>query len=292
MDAMWSLRAFVGTVNAGSFTRAGRELGANATSVSRAIDALEQELGVLLFRRSTRALRLTDDGEAFHARVSRILEDLADAKRSVGASGRTPTGTLRVDAPVALGRARIAPLAADLARAHPGLTIHLTLRDRFVDPLVEGVDVVVRLNGPREETLVARRLGESRMIVCAPPSLLRRRPRSPSDLTKLPCIGYLRHGRPEPWRLRDATHVPRGPLHTDDAHALLEAAANGAGLVWILDFMAHDHLRRGTLVEVLPHHGIERRPIDALYPPNRHLLPRVRLFIDHLTRQFQTFAQP
>ena len=204
MESLRRLEAFVHTARSSSFTKAGAALGLDPTSVSRAVTELEEELGVVLLQRSTRALRLTDDGAAFHERIARVLDDLVDAKRSVSASTAAPSGTLRVDAPVALGRARIAPIVIALSREHPALTIHLTLHDRLVDPRTEDVDILVRLNGPREPSLVARPLGESRMVVCASKRVIARhgRPRTPSDLTRLPCLGYLRHGKPEAWRLR------------------------------------------------------------------------------------------
>lgn len=135
------------------------------------------------------------------------------------------------------------------------------------------------------------------MILCASKQAIARhgRPRVASDLMKKPCLGYLRHDRPEPWKVGgengDVVIVtPRGPFHTDDGDALRDAALAGAGFVWVLDFMVSEHLRTGHLVEVLATRCVETRTIEALYPSNRHLLPRVRVFVDLLVATFEQTA--
>jgi DNA-binding transcriptional LysR family regulator len=288
MSTLDGIELFAATVDAGSFAAAARRVRLTPSAVSRRVALLEEELGVQLLARTTRTLRLTDDGRAFHARCARILEELREARRDLARASTTPSGTLRVDVPIALARHVIAPrMPAFLAR-HPQICLHLTVRDQFVDPVAEGLDVVVRIGDLADSSLIARRLGQCETIVCAAPAYLRRRgrPRTLRDLARHERLGYLRDGHPSAWRLVGddglETVEVDGGFHANDVDALLAAALAGRGLVALFDFLAAPHLRARRLVRVLPDHRGEARPIHALYPRNRHLLPKVRVFVDFL----------
>jgi len=284
----------VATVDTGSFSGAARRLGLSPSAVSRAVMRLERELGVALLARTTRTLRLTDDGRAFHARCVRILDELGEATDAIARASKTPSGLLRVDAPIALSREVLAPAPPGFSARHPGVRVDLTVRDQFVDPIAEGLDVLVRIGkAGSSSSLIARRLGASRIVHVASPQYLERygTPRDPTELTRHVCAGYLREGRPAGLDFvgPDGTVVEISmptKLNANDVGVLRTFALAGAGIVALFDFLARDELAAGTLVEVLPEHPSTTWPIHALYPHNRHLLPKVRAFVDFLVELF------
>jgi DNA-binding transcriptional LysR family regulator len=292
MSALDAIELFAATVDAGSFASAARRFRLTPSAVSRRVASLEAELGVQLLARTTRTLRLTDDGRAFHARCARILEELHEARRDLARARAKPSGILRVDAPIVLSRHVLAPQIPAFLERYPDLRVDLTVRDQFIDPIAEGIDVLVRVGRLADSSLVARRLGEAHVIVTAAPSyLLRRgRPRTLRDLERHERIGYLRDGQPAPWRFV----TPEGPVeidvvgafHTNDADAIVACAIAGRGLIATFDFLVAHHLRARRLVRVLADQPGDARPIHALYAPNRHLLPKVRAFVDFASRMF------
>jgi DNA-binding transcriptional LysR family regulator len=278
------------TVDAGSFAAAARKLGVTPSAVSRRVARLEDELGVRLLARTTRALRLTDDGRAFTDRCARILDELDEAKRSLARSRERPTGTLRVDCGVVVARSLLTPhLPAFLAR-HPSLSLELTVRDQRVDLVTEGVDVAVRIGVLEPMSLIAKKLGEAEIVVVGSPAYLKRRgrPGHPRDLAKHDVLGFLRDGHPAAWSYLDEggtrAIAVTGPFHSNDVDALRAVAIAGRGLVYAFDFLVEDDLRAGRLVRVLEDAAPVRWPLHALYSPNRHLLPKVRVFLDFLER--------
>ncbi|WP_394843743.1 LysR family transcriptional regulator [Pendulispora brunnea] len=295
MGTLAGIEFFTATVEAGSFASAARKLGVTASAVSRRVAQLERELGVPLLSRTTRSLSLTEDGRAFHERCVRILGELREAHDAMARASRKPSGLLRVEVPVALGHAVITPKVPRFLERYPEIRLELTMRDQFVDPVAEGIDVLVRIGPPGESSLIARRLGASQIVPCGAPTYLARRgtPKSPSDLAEHDCIGYLRDGRPDPWRFEaaDGTTMAvdiKGPYHANDAAAGYLAALEGRGLIALLDFVVKDAIARGDLVPVLEDFPMLTRPIHALYPKNRHLLPKVRVFLDFIVELFQS----
>ncbi|WP_437767949.1 LysR family transcriptional regulator [Sorangium sp. So ce281] len=294
MISLAAIELLVATVETGSFSGAARRLGVTPSAVSRRVMRLEQELGVALLARTTRSLRLTDDGQAFYARCVRIVEELGEATEAIARASKQPVGLLRVDAPVALGRDVIAPSLPRFAARYPDVRINLTLRDQHVDPVAEGLDLLVRIGPLGDSSLVARRLGASRLVHCAAPSYVARRgaPATPADLARHDCVGYLRDGRPTGFRFLtgdgDAVlEVPiSGPFHANDVDVLRHLAIAGSGVIAMFDFLAKDALAEGTLVTVLDEFPTTTWPIHALYPKNRHLLPKVRVFVDFLAGIF------
>ncbi|WP_437338513.1 LysR family transcriptional regulator [Sorangium sp. So ce394] len=294
MISLAAIELLVATVETGSFSRAARRLGVTPSAVSRRVMRLERELGVALLARTTRSLRLTDDGQAFYARCVRIVEELGEATEAIARASTKPVGLLRVDAPVTLGREVIAPSLPRFSARTPDVRVHLTLRDQHVDPVAEGLDLLVRIGQLGDSSLVARRLGASRIVHCAAPSYIARRgaPQAPADLARHDCVGYLRDGRPDPFRFPtgdgDAVlDVPiSGPFHANDADVLKRLALAGSGIVAMFDFLVKDALAEGTLVTVLEEARTMSWPIHALYPKNRHLLPKVRVFVEYLAEVF------
>ncbi|MGK3982536.1 LysR family transcriptional regulator [Sorangium sp. So ce136] len=294
MISLAAIELLVATVESGSFSRAARRLGVTPSAVSRRVMRLEQELGVALLARTTRTLRLTEDGQAFYARCVRIVEELGEATEALARASKKPVGLLRVDAPVTLGREVIAPSLPRFSARYPDVRVNLTLRDQHVDPVAEGLDLLVRVGRLGDSSLVARRLGASRIVHCAAPSYIARRgaPARPADLARHDCVGYLRDGRPAAFQFPTADgdavlEVPiSGPFHANDADVLKRLAIAGSGIVAMFDFLVKDALAEGTLVTVLEEFPTMSWPIHALYPKNRHLLPKVRVFVDFLAELF------
>lgn len=295
MSLLEGIEYFARSVEAGSFAGAARRLRVTPSAVSRKVAQLERELGVPLLTRTTRTLSLTPDGASFHLRCLRILEELGEARDALARVRQRPSGLLRVDAPVALGRIVLAPRLPALRRLCPELDVALMLRDRLADPFVEGSDVLVRMGALRDSPLVGLRLGASRLLVCASPAYLRRHgtPLTPDDLRRHACLAYLGDEGPRPWRFRDGgrtvEHSPRGSLQANDPEVLIDHARSGHGLVVAFDFLVAAPLARGELVSVLDAYAPPDWPIHALYAKNRHLVPKVRAFLEFLG---ETFGSP
>ena len=293
MSTLTGIEYFATTVESGSFASAARRLGITASAVSRRVAQLERELGVPLLARTTRSLSLTDDGRAFHERCVRILEELHEARDAIARASKRPSGVLRVDSASGLGRVVLAPRLPEFLDRHPDIKLELMLRDRFVDPIAEGLDVVLRMGSLGDSSLIARRLGEARIVVCASPAYLRKRgtPRGPGDLARHECLGFLSEGRPMHWPFASeggtfAVDIA-GRYHANDVDVLRAAAIAGEGLVALFDFLVADALASGALVQVLEAHPLTTRPIHALYPKNRQLLPKVGVFLDFLAEIFE-----
>jgi LysR family transcriptional regulator for bpeEF and oprC len=291
-NALAGVEFFAATVAAGSFAAGAKALGVTASAVSRRVAALEEELGVQLLARTTRTLRLTSDGAAFYDRCARILEEVREARDAFARVKRTPAGLLRVEVPLSLGRFVIAPALPRFLAQHPQVRVDLTLRDQVVDPVVEGMDLCLRIGELSDSSLIAKKLGESRIVHCASPSYLKRHsaPRSPPDLARHARLGYLREGRAMPFFLGESAELRpfavSGPVNVNDSSVLLGLVIAGQGIGAFFDFMAKPALARGELEMVLEDFASIAQPIHVLYPPNRHLLPKVRVFIEFLSALF------
>lgn len=291
-DELAGIEFFVAAVAGGSFAAGAKALGVTASAVSRRVAALEEGFGVQLLARTTRTLRLTSDGAAFYDRCTRILEEMREARDAFARVKRTAAGLLRVEVPLSLGRFVIAPALPRFLSQYPQVRVDLTLRDQLVDPVTEGLDLLVRIGGLSDSSLIAKKLGESRIVHCASPAYLKRHsaPRSPRDLERHARLGYLREGRAAPFFLGETDELQpfpvSGPVNANDSSVLLGLAIAGHGIGAFFDFMAKPAVARGELELVLEDFESTRQPIHALYPPNRHLLPKVRVFIEFLSRVF------
>jgi DNA-binding transcriptional LysR family regulator len=292
MSQLEAIEYFVWTVEAGSFAAAARRLGVTPSAVSRKVARLEKELGVPLLARTTRSLSLTHDGHAFHARCVRIIEELSEARDALARVRKKPSGLLRIDAPFALGRVVVAPRLTEFFKRYPDIDVALTLRDVLVDPFVEGSDVLIRIGALRDSSLIARRLGESRVVVCGSPAYLRKHgtPKTPADLANHECLAYLGPEGPRSWRFLSGDQLievsPKGTLQVNDADVLALHARAGRGLVLLFDFLIAEDLEHGKLVTVLDAYAPPAWPIHAVYPKNRQLVPKVSVLLDFLSEVF------
>lgn len=283
------MEVFVRVAELGSFTAAAASLRMPKASVTAAVQELEARLGVRLLHRTTRRVSLSADGAAYVEEAARILAEIVELEAGLGRAVATPRGRVRVDVPAAAGRHVIAPaLPAFLAR-YPDLTVEIGSTDRPVDLLAEGVDCVVRGGQVHDESLIARRLGELPVLTCAAPAYLARHglPRSPDALDGHHFVNFF---SPKSGRIYevdftrgDDARSLRMPhrVAANDADTWLALAVAGLGLVQLPCSPAvRGHLARGELVRVLPDWSAGSLPLFVLYPRNRPLPARVRVFVE------------
>lgn len=291
MAGLQAIVAFTETARRRGFAGAARELGLSPSAVAKSVARLEQDLGLRLFHRSTRQVSLTSEGHALYDRCRRIVEEI-EALRDEAAGARSePSGTLRIDVPLTLGRRVVVPALARLVRQYPRLALEVALSDRYADLVKEGLDAVVRIGSGEDSSLVARRIGTQRMLFCAAPGYLAAHgtPTSVAALREHACLLFRMpsSGRIRPWVFRVGRRlvevVPERKVVMNDGEAIVAAAAAGAGLCNVPEYMAAGELRTGCLVEVLAALRPPPLPISLVYASRRRVTPRLRALIDALT---------
>jgi DNA-binding transcriptional LysR family regulator len=298
MDTLAALQTFVKVVELGSFARAAGRLERSTSAVSRQIADLEAHLGARLLQRTTRRLSLTDAGQAFFERAVQIVADLDEAEASVRATAAELRGRLRITCGVTFGVRYLAPALAQFARRHPAIEFDLDLSDRRVDLVEEGFDLGIRIGSVLHQGLIARRLGNSRMVCCAAPAYLSAtlEPLAhPADLARHRCLSYTQLAVPNSWRFRDARGEPvevRVPMghRANNGRMLVALAVAGLGIAFEPDFIVAPEIQSGRLQKVLSPFQPEEAAISAVYPSRRHLSAKVRQLVDDLAAQFAEAA--
>jgi DNA-binding transcriptional LysR family regulator len=292
MDRLTSLAVFGRVVECGGFSAAARRLNMSTTMVSNHVQALEDRLGVRLLNRTTRKVSLTEIGQAYYERSSRILADLEEADSIAGALQATPQGTLRLNSSMALV-SFLTPVISEFLSLYPAVSVDLTVGERMVDMVEEGFDLAVRPLPLPDSSLIVRRLTTWRNIVCGSPDYLQRHgtPRQPSDLTRHNCMRYAFYPFGEEWRFVDPAGEPvsariSGNMVTNSGETLRQLALDGYGLFMPPTFLVADDLRAGRLVRVLEEYSGVEFSINAIYPHRHHLSTKVRSFIDLLAERF------
>jgi LysR family transcriptional regulator for bpeEF and oprC len=299
MEDFSAISAFVRVVEAKGFSAAAPQLGMTPSGVSRAIARLEERLGVRLFFRSTRALRLTDDGGAFYERCKQILLDLNDATEALGESRSTPTGKLRIGVATSIGRAVLMQNLADFEKRYPDIRLDLTMCDFPYDLNEEGIDCAIRIGDLPDSNLIARKLGYLRNVLFASPEYLAQygRPRTIADLRQHRCINYVfPNGRPHVWQLETTAgrvEVDFEPhMLINDGESVVHAAVNGLGIIHAPHVMTSCWVERGLLEVVLPDMVCTGSPIWMVYPQKRHLSARVQAFLSWTEELFSRTNEP
>ena len=284
---------FLGVVEHGSFAAAGRRLGLSPSVLSRQVSRLERTLGVRLLERNTRGLRLTEDGASVRRRLQDVFALTEELAGFVESSATTASGTVRLGASRDLAIGLLEPVTAALLDALPDVHLELVVSDARLDPVADGLDLVLSVTGAPVEGLVARRLRRVRHVLCASPAYLARRgePGSPADLADHECIRGAEGGRETVWHLACATAEARvaiaGRYGVDHAEMRLRAALAGRGVASVPDFVAAPALARGEAVRVLPRwHRADaaERHVQLQYPSSRLLPRRTRAVIEGLER--------
>jgi len=293
MDRLFAIEVFVRVVEQASFAKAAERLDISTSACSRHVADLEAHLDARLLNRTTRRLSLTESGQAFYDRSVQLLADLEEAEQAATASAARPRGTLKVTCGISFGVRHVAPLVGAFAARHPEVRFDVQLSDRFVDLVEEGFDLAIRIGESPTQNLIARKLGETRLVPCAAPVYLRERgaPETPADLARHACLTYEYLPVRSVWRLHDRTgkvHAIRvaGPVHANNADLLVAAAVEGIGIAMEPDFIVADALAAGRLVRLLADYAPAPTGIYAVYPSRRHLSAKVRAFVDFLAARF------
>ena len=294
MNKLQAMEVFVQVVDAGGFTRAAEHLQMPKATVSTLIQALEGALAVKLLHRTTRQVSVTADGAAYYERCLRILADVRDAEESLSRTRLSPAGRLRVDAPTSLASTVIIPALPDFFERYPDIVLELGCSDRPVDLIEEGVDCAVRGGLLADSTLIARRVGIIQFDTCAAPSYIARhgRPLHPDDLANHQCVNYFssKTGKIHDWnfsRGSERIQVPlRGHLALNDSNAYASAGLAGLGIVQMARFTLAPLLAAGRLELLLEDWSSEPLPMHVVYPHNRHLSAKVRVFVEWLADYF------
>jgi len=291
MDRFDEMQAFAAVVDAGSFVRAAAALQVSKTAVSRLVSELEARLGVRLLHRTTRRLSLTAEGEIFHARCKELLVGVDEAEAEVTAGAKAVVGLLRLNVPVSFGLLHLASLWPVFMQQHPKVALEVTLTDRLVDLVDEGYDLAVRIARLPASTLVSRRIGTTRLVLCASPEYLRRHgaPAHPDEIARYTVFSYTLLASGDTWHF-DGPSGNAGPvsvkvvptMRSNSGDTCVAAALAHQGIVLQPSFMIGQHLQSGALVEILPAYRAVELGIHAVYPSRRHLLPKVRAMLDFL----------
>jgi LysR family transcriptional regulator for bpeEF and oprC len=294
MDRLQAMEVFVRVVDTGAFTRAAEVLHMPKATVTTLVQNLESHLGAKLLNRTTRRVNVTPDGAAYYERCTRILAEVEETESALGRTKSSPRGRLRVDVPVTFGRRVLVPALPDFFARYPDIRLEVGCSDRPVDLIEEGVDCVVRGGVQPDSTLVARRVGMVDFISCATPGYLERHgvPVHPSDLVRHRCISYFssKTGRIMGWDFsKDGERIDLqldGVVALNDGEAYLEAGLAGLGIVQAATFMVKDAIASGRLIRVLSDWQIDPLPLWIMYPQNRHLSAKVRVFVEWIADLF------
>ena len=294
LDRITGLQVFSRVAALGSLSAAARALGISQTMATKHMAALEERLGTRLLHRTTRRMTLTEAGRTYLEAAERILGELEDADAAAAAEAVQVRGTLRLNVPVSFGIREIAPLLPELAALYPDLTVDLGLNDRQVDLIEEGWDLVIRVGTLADSTMMARRLGDCRMVVCAAPAYISRhgRPETIADLEGHNCLGYTlsRTVSARQWAFgpkgRERVSV-KGNLRANNGDVLVAAAMAGHGIAYQPTFLVAREIAAGHLVTLdLDHEPLALDGIFAAYPSDRRPPAKVRAAIDFFAEKW------
>ncbi len=293
-----SLRYFVRVIETASFSACAREFGVAPSSVTRAIQSLEQSLGVPLLYRTTRRVLPSDAGRAFYVRARRIALEIDEASQEAAGLGNEVRGVLRISAPVGFGQLRLGSLLPEFLARHPNLQIELNLTDAYVDLLQDSIDIAIRMGIDKDSSLKAKRLGSFKRVACAAPSYLKARgePRSIEELASHSCLTFDYGPESRYWYFKQSSHAPqevsvRGSVHVNCVQTLLNAACAGLGICLLPSWIVEEELRQGRLVSVLASVQANLSPvfnesIYALYLGQKPA-PKVKAFVDFLVEKLR-----
>ena len=295
MNLLRAMSVFASVVEAGSMTRAAKNLEVSTAVVSTWIAQLERFLGVRLLNRSTRRLRLTQEGAEYYRRCQNILQEVEEANDSVSSSTQKPQGNLRITAPLAFGRTHVAPVIARYRDRYPNLTIDLFLTDSIIDFAEAGFDLAIRSALLENSTLIARKLAELSRVVCASPEYLEEHgvPKIPSDLGSHNCLILSSESAADTiWRFQGKNGTESicasGNLRANNTEVLTQWAIAGFGVTLKSTWDVAAELEKGELVAILSDYVVQGYAIYAVYPDRLHLPARVRTFIEFAQEHFSS----
>lgn len=289
MDYVRAITVFLQTADGGSLTAAARKLGVSLASVSRELAALEAHLGCTLFVRSTRSLTLTEHGQLFHQRTRKITDDIREAELAVRPSTLEASGHIRVAAPSLLGRHLLVPILPSFLKAHPKVQVDLTLSDRNLNLIDDGIDIGLHIGSLGDSALLDHKLGDIRIVTCAAPGYLCRHgsPDTPHQLRQHDCLVFAVDPNDLTWRYQFGTNAKTAVrvnvrFRANALEAVVTAALAGVGIVRAPLWYVTDHVKAGRLTLLLEKYERPASVVHALFPVSRARLPAVRAFIDLL----------
>lgn len=293
-NKLQAMEVFVQVVDAGSFTRAAEALQMPKATVSTLVQSLETSLSAKLLHRTTRLVTVTTDGAAYYERCVRILSDVRDAEESLSRTRLSPSGRLRVDVPTGLASEILIPALAGFFERYPDIMMELGSTDRPVDLIEEGVDCAIRGGELGDDRLIARRVGIINFLTAASPAYLERygMPQHPLDLERHRCVNYFsaKTGKTYDWDFRrgeERIDIPmRGVIALNDSNAYVQAGLAGLGVIQMTDYLVTQHVAAGRMVQVLPDWTSEPLPVHIVYPQNRHMSAKVRVFVEWVSDLF------
>lgn len=291
MDTLEAMRVFVAVVERNGFSAAAEALGISTAAVTRHIAALENRLSTRLLHRTTRRVSPTSAGTGYYQRCVQLLAEFDALEASIGDQALQPSGHLRINAPVSYGIARLAPLLAGYRARYPQVHLDLALSDRLVDMVEEGFDLAIRITRTPSPSLIARKLADTTIILCASPAYLAAHgtPQRAEQLSDHECLAYSYWASGDSWPLQGPdgaiSVAVSGGLRANNGDVLREAAIAGLGIIAQPDFIVADALADGRLQRILPDYGLASIGVYAMYASRSHLAPKVRSFIDYLLEQ-------
>jgi len=294
MDQFKQISTFAEVANKGSLSAAARAEGVAPAMISRRLDALEQRLGVKLLQRTTRKLALTNEGAAFLEDCQRILADLEAAESMVSERSRHASGILTISAPAGFGRQHVAPLIPSFLSQHQNLKLTLSLNDRVVDLIGEGVDVAIRIAALSDSNLIGAKLADNKRVVVASPIYLKKHgtPKTLDELSKHNCLAFSTDGSQRGWTFRqngkNVTLKVEGNMVCNDGAVLHDWALAGKGLAWRSMWEVGTEIESGKLVTVLDDYTAPGNDIYAIFAQRQHLPLRIRAFVDFLRQAYST----
>ncbi len=290
MALLQAMQVFAKLAELKSFTKVAEAMQAGRPHVTRTIQDLEASLGVRLFQRTTRKVKLTAEGERFYERVKDILADIAETTSMFDRTGSTLRGRLRIDIPTAFSQHWFIESLRKFTETFPELELALGVTDRMVDLVAEGIDCVVRIGDLPDSSLVAREIGTAIMVTCASPGYLQAfgTPTSLQDLPDHRCVSFLsgQSNRPLPWHFsmdgEHHPHTPHGGITVNESNAYIQCGIAGFGIVQAPGIAVENFLACGELIEVLRPYRPQPRLVCVLYPSRTHLAPQVEAFVKWL----------
>jgi DNA-binding transcriptional LysR family regulator len=286
MDKLEAMRVFVEVAECRSFVTASRQLGLSAPAVTRSIAQLERALGVRLFNRTTRHVRLTDSGARFYEDAKRILEEVEQAVATASGSYAEPKGVLSVTAPVLFGQKHIMPIVTEYLQNNPSVTVRALFYDRVSNILDEGLDVAIRIGHLKDSSIYATQVGSVQRVVCASPAYLKKHgmPRHPSDLAVHEIIHASTVEPSTTWRFESkggTETVKVSPrLHCSQNGAAISAARQGLGITRLMSYQVGEEFKNGTLERILRDYESQPLPVNIIHLEGRQANAKIRSFID------------
>lgn len=292
MDKLGAMNAFAKVVALGSFAEAARALGSTRSAMSKTVMELEHVLGVRLLDRTTRRVRTTEAGLAYYERCVDILSRVEETEMQVSSLQAEPKGVLKVNGPTSFGALYLGPAVADFMAGYPELKVELTVTDRFIDPIEEGVDVTIRIAELTDSSLIARKLAPARRVFVASPSYVANHgaPEAPEDLARHACLTYGHTTTLQRWRIMRNGEAIMVPIHSivcsNNGDILRSAALKGLGVAILPTFLVGPDIEAGRLETILDHFPQPNLGIHAIYASNRYLAAKTRAFVDFLAKRF------